>query len=74
MISIRFNTAYETTENQAYVWRVIVDGKESLATDLECLVPTYGTKDEIAEGIYKWHLSCNGRLTWEGTKAIIRAA
>ncbi len=72
MISIRFNTLYEKSENQAYVWRVIVDGHEHLATDIECLVPTYGTKDEIADGVYKWHLSCNGQLTWDGTKAVIR--
>ncbi|EIJ41189.1 hypothetical protein BegalDRAFT_0267 [Beggiatoa alba B18LD] len=73
MISLRFNTQYENTENQAYVWRIIVDGKEHLATDVLCLVPTFGTKDEIAEGVYKWHLSCDGVLTWEGTKAVIRA-
>jgi uncharacterized membrane protein len=47
-------------------WRVVINGKEHLAKQVEILVPMTTTRDFI-NGFEKWHVSCTPDLiTWEG--------
>jgi uncharacterized membrane protein len=54
-------------------WRVVIDGKEHLATKVDVLVPSVTTDDYI-EGVgKKFHISCEPDLiVWEGNKLILR--
>jgi hypothetical protein len=70
-INIRYNT--KAKENDTLHWRVVINGVESLASDVEVNVKLRTTKDWI-EGVgWKWHISCESdNIQWQGTKCIIR--
>jgi hypothetical protein len=70
-INIRYNT--KAKENDTLHWRVVINGIESLASDVEVNVKLRTTKDWI-EGVgWKWHISCESdNIQWQGDKCIIR--
>jgi hypothetical protein len=70
-ISIRYNT--KATENDTLHWRVLIDGVESLASDVEVNTKLWTTKDWI-EGVgWKWHITCESEnIYWRGDKCIIK--
>ena len=62
-VKVRYN---HDAGNSPLKWRVVIDGKEHLASQVEILVPMTTTKDYI-NGMEKWHVSCEPDLiTWEG--------
>lgn len=54
-------------------WRVVIDGREHLAENIDVLVPSVTTGDFI-EGVgQKYHISCEPELIiWEGNKVILK--
>jgi hypothetical protein len=68
-IQIRFNTErLKETGKSLPEWRVLEDGKERLARRIEIRVPAWTTEDEIAPGVIKWHITCEGRTNWDDRK------
>lgn len=69
-IKIRYNT--NAKSNNELHWRVLIDGIEHLASNVQINTHCYTTKDEI-EGVgTKWHISCKSdSVVWVGTKCII---
>jgi hypothetical protein len=65
---IRFNTKHNG--NTAQVWRIFEDGVEYLASDVKIFSPLY-TETTVEHGETKWNVTCNGRIIWDGTVAII---
>jgi hypothetical protein len=70
-IILRFNTKAEAGD--PLVWRVFVNGNQSLASDFEIHGYVYAVSSEY-EGDTKYNVGCKGRIRWEGTKAIILTA
>jgi hypothetical protein len=70
-IILRFNTKAEPGDH--LVWRIFVNGNQSLASDFEIYGYIYAVSSEY-EGDTKYNVGCMGRVRWEGTKAIIIAA
>lgn len=68
-VSIRYN---HDSGDSNLKWRVLIDGKENLASDVEVLTASTTTKDVI-EGVgEKYHITCDPSIiTWEGTKVIL---
>jgi uncharacterized membrane protein len=68
-VSIRYN---HDSDNTNLKWRVLIDGKENLASDVEVLTASTTTKDTI-EGVgEKYHITCDPSVvTWEGDKVIL---
>jgi len=66
-IQMRFNTK---ANGSPLVWRVIVDGQEYLAEDVEINGKCYGEKS-IVDGEIKYNVACDGTINWDETKAII---
>jgi len=71
-IQLRFNTEKEKTDANAPPWRVLVDGVEQLATSVRIEVPTWTTEDLLSTGQKKWHISCEGTVSWDSTHCTIR--
>jgi len=69
-IVLRFNTKAEA--NDPLVWRIFINGNQSLASDFEIHGYAYAVSSEY-EGDIKYNVGCKGRVRWEGTKAIIIA-
>jgi hypothetical protein len=69
-VNIRYNT--KATETDTLHWRVVINGVETLASEVEVNVKLRTTKDWI-EGVgYKWHITCESdNIQWSGTKCII---
>ena len=69
-IKIRYNT--NAVNSDDLHWRVVVDGKEFLARDVQVNTPTYTTKDFIKGVGEKWHITtkCNS-IVWNGNVCII---
>lgn len=67
---IRFNTKHGG--NTSSVWRVFEDGQEHSASDVRIFSPLY-TETTVEHGETKWNVTCQGRLVWDGTVAIITA-
>ena len=69
-VSIRYNT--KATEEDTLHWRVLIDGVEYLASEVEVNAQLRTTKDWI-EGVgWKWHISCESdTIIWNDTKCII---
>ncbi len=68
-IKIRYNT--ECADNLLH-WRVIIDGVEYLASDVEIDVPTHTTRDFVEAGVEKFHISCNcKKIVWQGTRVVL---
>ncbi len=70
-ILIRFNTKFEEADSPDLKWRVVIDGKEHLASHVKVMVPTETTQDVIEGGILKWHISCYGAPEWDGSEVTI---
>jgi hypothetical protein len=70
-ISIRYNT--KAKENDTLHWRVVIDGIETLASDVEVNTRLWTTKDWIEEVGWKWHITCESTdIQWdENHKCII---
>ncbi|HZU54091.1 MAG TPA: hypothetical protein VFF77_09375 [Holophagaceae bacterium] len=69
-ISIRFNTDKERVSLDLPAWRVMVDGVEHLAHHVRIEVPMRTTEDRLPTGKLKWHLSCEGRVSWEADSRV----
>lgn len=69
-IILRFNTKAEP--NDPLVWRIFVNGNQSLASSFELHGYAYAVSSEY-EGDIKYNVGCKGRVRWEGTKAVIIA-
>jgi len=69
-LKIRFNTKFLEGDPRLK-WRIIQDDQEFLAEEIKISVPTYTTEDIIETGETKWHVSCDGSLSWQGKKAFI---
>jgi hypothetical protein len=68
-VRIRYNT--KVIEGSDLHWRVLIDGKENLATFVKLSIPTYTTK-ELVDGVEKWHIACDAnRIQWNGTECTI---
>lgn len=67
-VKIRYNTT--CNDNRLY-WRVIIDGEEQLASDIQINVPTITTKDyvfdsKIEDMAYKHHITCySDKINWD---------
>lgn len=69
-LKIRFNT--ENTDG-VMVWRVLIDGKEHLASNVNIITPSYTTKDTLEDGRVKWHISAKyDELVWNGDKLTVK--
>ena len=66
-IQIRFNTK---ANGSPLVWRIVEDGKEILAEEVEINGTSYGEKS-IVNGEIKYNIACDGEITWSGNKATI---
>ena len=53
-------------------WRILIDGKENLASSIEVLTASTTTKD-IIEGVgEKYHITCDPDIiTWDGSKVTL---
>lgn len=69
-IILRFNTKAE--QGDPLVWRIFINGNQSLASDFEVHGYAHAISSEY-EGDTKYNVGCKGRVRWEGTKAIITA-
>lgn len=65
-IQIRYNTK---TDGKL-PWRIIIDGKESLASFVEVEGYCYA-ESSVVNGETKFNIACYGRVEWSGTKARI---
>ena len=54
-------------------WRLVVNGVESIAEEIQLLLPSYTTSDFI-EGVgQKYHISCQPDLIiWDGSKVTLK--
>ena len=69
IVKIRYNT--NVSDDRLY-WRILIDGVEHLAEDIEVSVPTTTTKDFIKGVGYKHHLTCQPDIiSWHGDKVIL---
>ena len=68
-IQVRYNTKVENTN---LYWRVIVNGKESLASHIEIHGYVYG-ESSMVDGDIKMNIACDGKIYWHGTRAEIIA-
>lgn len=70
-VSIRYNT--KATEEDTLHWRVLIDGVEHLASEVEVNTKLWTTKDWIDGVGYKYHITCESdSIIWNDTKCIIR--
>jgi hypothetical protein len=65
---IRFNT--KAKPGDPLVWRVVEDGVERLASDIEIMTHSYSQKSTV-DGEVKWNIACDGFATWDGSKVEI---
>lgn len=66
-IQIRYNTK---SIDEKLPWRVIVDGQESLAQNIEIIGTAYGEKSYV-DGVAKYNLAVDGQVSWDGDSVII---
>ena len=65
-IKIRYNT--NAKPEDTLHWRVLINGVEHLASNVEINTQTKTTMDFI-EGVgMKWHISCKGNFEWNGSE------
>jgi uncharacterized membrane protein len=68
-VKIRYNT---NVGDSGLYWRIIINGVEHLASDIDINVPTKTTGDFIHEVGLKHHITCEpDNIKWEGTKVIL---
>jgi hypothetical protein len=71
-IRIRFNTEkLKTPELDLPEWRVIYEGEERFARSVNIRVNSWTTQDEIAPGVMKWHITCEGQPHWDSEAVTI---
>lgn len=63
-ILLRFNTKFLEDPSQRK-WRVLVNGEEQLAHQIEVRVPCETITEPISTGEIKHHFLCHGYLHWE---------
>lgn len=56
---IRYNTRHGESD---LVWRIFEDGQEFLVRDFLVTAPMHGAST-IENGIQKWNVECQGRMT-----------
>jgi len=66
-IKIRFNT--KDTDG-SFPWRVFIDDKEFLASDIEIKGTAIGEKS-IENDVVKWNIVCIGTVVWDNNKITI---
>lgn len=69
-IQIRYNTK---NNGGPLKWRVIVDGKELLASQVEINGYVYG-ESSFVDGVEKINIACDGEIFWKKTDAKITTA
>jgi uncharacterized membrane protein len=69
-IQIRYNTK---NNGGPLKWRVIVDGKELLASHVEINGHVYG-ESSFVDGVEKINIACDGEISWNKTNAKIITA
>ncbi len=74
LIQIRFNTEKDKTDATLPAWRVLVDGVEHLAESVRIEGECWTTRDEIAPGLIKWHITTRGKVVWDGRNCRIQAS
>ena len=57
-IKIRFNTEWKEESGNQLFWRVLIDDKEFLASDVEVNVPTKTIAHVLPNGTKKWSIYC----------------
>jgi hypothetical protein len=64
LVNVRFNT--ECNDERLY-WRVLIDGVEHLAENIQISVPCFTSKDFLSDqNVFKHHISyVANRLEWE---------
>ena len=68
-VKIRYN--HNVGESGLY-WRIIINGVEHLASDIDIQVPTKTTGDFVADVGLKHHITCEPEnIEWDGTKVIL---
>lgn len=71
-MQIRFNTEKDKRDQSLPPWRVLIQGQEYLAEKVVINTQAWTTSDEIAPGVLKWHISCDGEPKWgEGFKTCV---
>jgi hypothetical protein len=68
-ILVRFNTKWKD-DPQHRQWRVLVNGKETLA-DCVIIKTLAITVEEPIAGEQKFHFNCHGKVTWQNDTAVI---
>lgn len=64
---IRYNTKVGSGD---LVWRIIIDGEETLASSIEIRGYAYG-ESSIVDGERKMNMACDGKIYWHGSRAEI---
>lgn len=68
-VKIRYNT---NVGDSGLYWRIIINGVEHLASNIDINVPTKTTGDFIPKVGLKHHITCQpDNVIWEGTKVIL---
>ena len=73
-VKVRWNT--QCTDNHLY-WRVLIDGKEHICSNVIFNIPVHTTKDVVwdtlrGQEVEKHHVSCKATsVTWKGDVIII---
>jgi uncharacterized membrane protein len=62
-IQIRYNTK---NNGGPLKWRVVVDGKEALASHIKVNGHVYGESSSV-NGVEKMNIACDGKASWDGT-------
>jgi hypothetical protein len=69
IIKIRFNTEHGTTN---HLWRILLDNKEYLATDVTIHVPCFTSTDTLTDGRVKHHITAYyNDLQWDNNRLTI---
>lgn len=74
-VKIRWNT--RCTDNRSY-WRILIDGVESVCSNVLVEVPTYTTQDTVwdtlrGEEVHKHHISCKAnKIIWKGDVVVVQ--
>jgi hypothetical protein len=73
-VKIRYNTL--CTDNKLF-WRILINGKENLCSDIEIKCPSFTTCDEVwdstrNQNVIKHHITCTpSQIIWEQDKVIL---
>jgi len=79
-IHIRFNNRNDN--DNPLPWRVLtkcgeVDGvlqfKQEFAAEVRFFAPVVTSEDQVAAGVFKWHIRSQGYVSWEGDICYVTA-